>query len=519
MPDFSNIQNALTLANRSELSGLFASSSAETLGPNIEALVEEHPDDPIIKLLWCFAQGYLQSLPLPFIASSLNELLQDRNKLKTAERLTFLVASFISQNLRESKELRSSILVASEFITNPLDGFFDNLEEWQNTKSELLLTIDEEKAAALKKREPQNYIASLEALKKTLTSSKAPKFSKNKIPLGQTSSLQPEPLDSLKKPIPDFILENNSKIHSEEFVLGNAPNISTSDNLRKEDLKHIQNDTNKSPNYWKTALIIVLVVASVSVAYREFPIDKFSAKFSNLVSSKNPTSTKLIYETRLENSALPSYPTLPPFTLNSMGPSLEDINKRLEKLNSKPDGSTSKAVTEKEIAAPTPAVDNSEVESLNSIPDKTSSPTSQTPVPKLPNLPTNSGNTIDLGSNNKGNQVKGQDPNPGNLRQGTDGRIFGPPQVNDPASGRNQERALDGSPLKSYEVERFDPPLVYETITATNVLAAPSLMSQTITRIKSGTPIHVSAVMGLWVEIKSNEGRVGYIFAQDAVKK
>lgn len=105
------------------------------------------------------------------------------------------------------------------------------------------------------------------------------------------------------------------------------------------------------------------------------------------------------------------------------------------------------------------------------------------------------------------------------LRVGPDGRVYGPPRAIDPAigvQGPEGGRALDGSPLRSYEVEQFTPPLLYRTLVSTNVLAAPSHMAESLSHLDAETPIHVVSKVGPWLELVSAQGRRGYIFAQDA---
>lgn len=102
------------------------------------------------------------------------------------------------------------------------------------------------------------------------------------------------------------------------------------------------------------------------------------------------------------------------------------------------------------------------------------------------------------------------------LKVDPEGRVFGPAQQKDPAPHGGRATALDGSPLRSYEVEKFSPPQLFRTITATRVLSAPSILSSTLAELPENTPIHVSARMGRWLELRSTGGRVGYIFSQDA---
>ena len=70
--------------------------------------------------------------------------------------------------------------------------------------------------------------------------------------------------------------------------------------------------------------------------------------------------------------------------------------------------------------------------------------------------------------------------------------------------------------IKAYNVEEFDPPLKYKTITSTEVLSSPSLLSNSLARLKLDTHVLVTKKLGLWLEIRSTQGRIGYIYAQDA---
>jgi hypothetical protein len=104
------------------------------------------------------------------------------------------------------------------------------------------------------------------------------------------------------------------------------------------------------------------------------------------------------------------------------------------------------------------------------------------------------------------------------LHVGSDGRLYGPPENKDPVPEADAHtRALDGSPLRSYEVKEYDKPILYKTIAPTNVLSAPSLLSAAVSHLETDTAIHVVSRMGQWLELRSNQGRRGYIFAQDAV--
>ena len=105
------------------------------------------------------------------------------------------------------------------------------------------------------------------------------------------------------------------------------------------------------------------------------------------------------------------------------------------------------------------------------------------------------------------------------LKVGGDGRIYGPPETQDPAQiAGAHDKTLDGAPLRSYEVKEFDQPILFKTIAPTNVLSAPSLLSTAVSHLEANTSIQVISRMGQWLELRSNKGARGYIFAQDAVE-
>ncbi len=100
----------------------------------------------------------------------------------------------------------------------------------------------------------------------------------------------------------------------------------------------------------------------------------------------------------------------------------------------------------------------------------------------------------------------------GRVVRGPDGRLYGPPPHR---SGGARE--LDGQELRGYEVNRFEPPKPYRTITETQVLEAPSLVAPSLSQLEANAKVQAVAQIGRWLEIRSTGGRVGYIYAQDAI--
>ena len=110
-----------------------------------------------------------------------------------------------------------------------------------------------------------------------------------------------------------------------------------------------------------------------------------------------------------------------------------------------------------------------------------------------------------------------------------DGRVYGQPQSNTnvDATGKDGKgqtnevvgrSPVDGSPVKPYEVKEFKGQTYYRTITSTEVFSSPSLLAHSLARLEKGAKIEAVAQLGLWLEVVSQKGRKGYIYAQDAVK-
>jgi len=98
--------------------------------------------------------------------------------------------------------------------------------------------------------------------------------------------------------------------------------------------------------------------------------------------------------------------------------------------------------------------------------------------------------------------------------EGRDGRVYGPPPTG--ALGSAGQRSLDGSPVRAYAVEEFNPPRNYRTLTRTKVLSSPSILAEQIEELEAERPIRVVSQVGMWLELESRKGRRGYIRSQDA---
>jgi hypothetical protein len=138
------------------------------------------------------------------------------------------------------------------------------------------------------------------------------------------------------------------------------------------------------------------------------------------------------------------------------------------------------------------------------------------PMANIPNLDRRKIQPVSVGSSPR--KAPLMDPNPPNPQAAVLPQTKTPLRDSDPLRNRSGEKALDGSPLRSYEVETYNPPVTFRTITPTNVLVSPSLFSKSLTRLEVDTHVHVTRKMGNWLELRSTGGRTGYIFAQDATQ-
>lgn len=523
-----SIQAALFDAGRSELLSLYEAGIAEHLDSSLETLLEEHPEDDIIRLLWSDSQARLDILPLSFIASSLYEVLQKGIVLGSAARLSFIISSKLCLRLYKDSEYRIGLLLAGIFINLEEKCFLNSSAEqieWHNLAQAL---IDKEKQDAVRRKENKSYLSTIEDLELKLSEIKVkpPQTDISTDPRNNNSETVDIKLNSLK----EFTLGEPSTLDESEksrsFV---TTDLGISDESSKHKTKNpyqtIQsNSINQKRKLILFSICLFLIICGAFLIVKS----KDTSLLASIFNSSKEHSNRIIFEFSKSTSPNPSFSKLPPFYQRSTDSSLDSINIRLRNINGD-NKSTPKATNENDssksdqiiIAKAEKSNDEYEIESLDTIPESDSNIREAKPIPTLPInraiASSQNNSSEDLGSNERKEPIKpGRDPNVQQIRPKADGRTYGPPQIVDPASGRSSERALDGSPLRSYDVERYDPPQVYETLTATNVLASPSLLSASITRLDARTPIQVTAKMGFWLEIRSNEGRTGYIYAQDA---
>jgi hypothetical protein len=472
----SEIQESLARCNRSELVNLFDNSHKSELANNINSLKEELPTDAVIALLWCHVQAEEDLIPIPFIAGTISETLTNTPILEFASELCFVVCSKVAQLLHQAGEDRLSILILEPLIKSKTLG------ENRAAISEILkISLDKELIEAPKRKESKtylNYLSSLQSIShNTNVNIDEAEVSIKNLEINRLSTNS-----QLSEPISDLM---NLNVRSKERA------------VEEKKLFPIK---------------IIIGIGLCGVFYGLWSIGAISKASDSVIRLFSSRLQGTLYSLNSEPNVLsPVLPPLPPYSAIEKETPLDIISERLSGLqtNSSPTIDPMPEETEKKPSKI--KIDKEEIESLNVIPEANS----KIPIKTLPSVAASKvPQPIDLGNSNKGAPIEEKSP-----EMKLDGRIYGQPKIDDPVAGKADERALDGSPLKSYEVEKFDPPVLFYTVTSTNVLSAPSLMSQSIARIEAKTTVRVTSIMGQWAEIRSNAGRLGYIFLKDLEKE
>lgn len=518
------IRLALRQCNRSELSSLYTTNNIANLNSNLETLLEEQPEDPILRLLWAHTQTSNDLLPISFIASSVHEVIQKQNVLIEAPCLTMLVAKPIITSLGDLKEYRIGLLIIGELLSYDPSQLFSSNTDHENFLNLVSNFIENEKILAVERRESKNYfdfISSIEQRlseqnisKETPTSEHFQTSDKQNSKSSENSSKEDAQTQEKKRP------NNNHYSLADGYTLGSpsedykeskhvpAEEQTTTRRAEKQAERKNENSTNIIPEAKKrdsnssTSLtyIIIFLLASGSLYYGK---DQLREKANNLFGKNSAIEDKLLISMRSEHKNDPSFHNLPPhysLPINTNS-SLEEINQRLKSISST--NGNQNNTSQKDETAEERAKKYSETEDIeplgNNIPEEGESiPEASIPEPKPIPIFTSKAQAIQNGTITP-EEISGTE-----RKQDIHGVPARLPQ--------NQNKA----PVENVDTERFNPPLVFETISATNVLSAPTLFSPSIVRLERLTMVEVSARVGTWLEIRSNAGQVGYILAQDA---
>jgi hypothetical protein len=500
------LKNALRQSDRSELVSLYSPDNISQTHEHLEALLEEHPDDNILRLLWAHSHISLDILPLSFIASSVYEVLQNCALLTTAPRLAFLVVSPLAIKLGEHEEYRIGLLILGHILSSNPQGFFADAGERSAFCRLAQCFIDEEKHLALERKESKSYFDFIDSVSKDLVAKQNGNHTLVPDEHAEANSLPPlQPVISedyiLGEPTDEF---KNSKLHAlNSNTLNSDPASSEIPDIRKSN----------TISYLVAVFCIVMLL--MIYHFRE-TIVSFA---SSLFPVKIPVEDRLILAVSDSSLTAPSMTPLPPFYSLSPGSnrSLDEIDKRLKNISTG-NGSSKNTSPDQSPAqvGSTPYSDINDIEPLITIPeDGESIPEAKIPEAKpIPVFSGRRGETSspvlkpeDLGSSEKKQDISGNQQNPARS----------PAQRQADMNQSNTTSPQVGTSTSDESgVEKFDPPLVYETITATNVVSAPTLFSPSIVRLHAKSLVEVTARIGVWLEIRSNAGQSGYILAQDA---
>ncbi len=510
------LEKALKDCQRQELLSLYTPKNIALASEHIETLLEEHSDDDVLRLLWAHAQISKDILPLSFIASSVYEVLLKNEILEKAPRLTFLVVAPLALQLGTHKEYRIGLLILGHILSSHTPHFFMTEEERHAFFELIDWFIQEEKTLAIERKEAKNYfdfIASVsDNLAKALTKNNL-NISGSNISISDTDS---HPLDQHSAP-------TYKPGMSEDYTLGEPTEA-----FKKSELPPLPDGTvthtahsSSLKAYFYPLSFFILVFA---LFYNRESIAAFT---SSLFPAKIPLEERLLLSLNQNKTNAPRINPLPPFYSLSISAnsSLEKINERLKNISSG-SGETSRSDSTPPVSGTYSELED--LEPLNNIPEnggvipEGNIPEAK-PIPTFKGTPSassiHSQSTENLGGTEKVQDISGKAP---------------PPSL--PPHTRNQQAQNQGTParqsnssepnelpnrpqypvLNENDVEKFNPPLVFETISATNVLSAPTFFSPSIVRLQAQSLIEVTARIGVWLEIRSNAGQTGYILAQDA---
>lgn len=481
----------------------------------VERELAENPSSADARLAWVALQLDLNDVPLSALTTPLVESLPRAKEDTSLARAALHSLLSLSARLGEKNQLRLGVALvehandlaeASNALPAPLRR---ELHEYS------LRFLEEEIARASARRESKDYVSRLERKleekrKKTFVD---PPDAPAKTPRARKPSL-------------------SSKTLFEEALAADTP-AATSLDLQPLDLssgREARESSEKRVPRW--------AIVSAGIFFVVFGLYRAGALLFTSTSSAEPglllaMNTEMLLPARLELPEVAlSKRELLDAKFQTINSNLEQIGERVKNIGGR---QNDKQPTMEEIAKD-PSVDQAALKSdaANALkkddelvgiegPDEPK----PTPEPKVdprrvPSLDPNANSHV---------QVEDLTPNiprhpdsPMDLKVGPDGRIYGPTTDRDPAvearlpgAPAQAAQTLDGTPLRSYEVQDFERPQRYKTITATNVFSAPSLLSSTVSRLEPETTVQVVSKMGLWLELRSTQGRPGYIFSQNAV--
>jgi len=163
----SKIIESLITCKRSELAGLFSNDHKASLLHNISSLKEEHSNDEIVGLLWCYVQADNRTIPISFIAGTISEKFSSPELIEESSSLCSIVYIKVAEMLQEENEHRLCLL-----LLDPIYKCFSSLdsEDRNQIKGLLEKSIRVELVEAPKRKEDKSYLAYIEHLQTSISS-------------------------------------------------------------------------------------------------------------------------------------------------------------------------------------------------------------------------------------------------------------------------------------------------------------------------------------------------------------
>ena len=412
------------------------------------------------KLWWIRCQLNLKLLP----ASTLVSPLEQTYDKTTEEEKNLSASTYLAtcKSLINRKQSRLSVLTSKKA--------FELLKE-QETAEVYKDCLKNEIKDAREKKQKTSYISELETELEKLEKSSYANHSTNEYTLGK----------EVKK---DSLDQQSNEQRLVSIKEDETTSLETTP-LKTKASKKVASKRSFPLGYILAGLLFILLGLSYNFIFTKE--ENLLARIDYNIKVPQPLAPNI----KIDSKALSSQTEIEETNLSSNS-SLKDVEKRITSLNT--NEQTVREVIEETVEEVTTDQDNTEKSTLNSN-----------------NINSNIDSTEDY------SEEIDLEPIPKEKIPDISPRKTNRPELIEQSPRRvapSLPKASKG--IKTYDVEEFDPALKYRTITSTEVLSAPSLLSNSLARLNSDTHILVVKKIGLWLEIRSTQGNIGYIYAQDA---
>lgn len=475
----------------------------------IENSLALSPDCAETRLWWVRCQLEAERLPAAALAAPLEEIF---DKLTSEPHLALLAATTLYKLgllLINKGQARLGLVMFERALEIAAPSPTITPEEVQCLRNHLISSMKQEQNRATARREPKKYLDDLEIKIKTQEQAKKKPLSRS----AERQELNGKKSQRLSaKSIVSEALETGPEKEQQSSTepSDTLPEAAVPSSIEPED--NVQGSAPRRSSRLGGVWLVLLLLCIFALIFWQR---------TRIFGGGSLPGSIAMYLPLPEQTQL-SLPSAGRFS--SKGSSLANVGRRLEEMSKRKQpeekGQFSKETSLENQPAEVMVLPKAEKEGIVSITKELGlEPNNQSSNAKIPEL--DAGRFRDTKVESIGSSpMKAPVPaaTSSALRTDPSGRIYGPPSDGSVVPLPGDSRALDGSRLRSYEVKQFDPPLRYHTITSTEVLSAPSLLARSLDRLGPRTPIDVTAHMGLWLELRSTGGRVGYIYAQDAVE-